>query len=44
MALKKHYSGGLMIIDIILFFLTSGAWIIVVILRELYRMNKRKTC
>lgn len=42
MALKSHYTKTLLVIDILLTILTGGAWLIVVILRELYRANKRK--
>ena len=37
MARTKPYTGGLMILDIVLTFLTGGAWLFVVVFRELYR-------
>lgn len=40
MALKRRYSGKLLILDIILALITSGMWLFVVVIRELYRMNK----
>jgi hypothetical protein len=39
MALEKRYSKGLLIADIILTFITGGMWLIVVLFRELYRLN-----
>jgi hypothetical protein len=40
--MKPNYSKGLLIVDIILTLFTTGFWLIVVILRELYRANKAK--
>lgn len=40
MALKKTYTKKLLIIDIILFFLTGGIWLAVMLIRELYRLNR----
>lgn len=40
MTLKRNYSKKLLIIDLVLLLFTSGGWLIVMIIRELYRMNK----
>lgn len=37
MARSKPYTLALGIVDIILIFLTGGAWLIVMLIRELYR-------
>lgn len=34
---SKPYTGGLMILDIILTVLTGGFWLVVVLFRELWR-------
>lgn len=37
MARTVPYTGGLMILDILLTILTGGAWLVVVLFRELWR-------
>ena len=37
MARKKPYTKSLLILDVVLTFLTGGAWLIVVLLREIWR-------
>lgn len=39
MARSKPYTGGLMALGIILTLITGGAWLIVVLFRELWRRN-----
>jgi hypothetical protein len=39
MARKKPYTGGTVILDVVLTFLTGGAWLIVVLFRELYQRS-----
>lgn len=39
MARKKPYTAKLLILDIILTFITGGAWLIVMLFRELYRRS-----
>jgi hypothetical protein len=39
MARSKPYTVGLGILDIILILLTGGAWLIVMLIRELYRRS-----
>lgn len=42
MRLKPHYTKTLLIIDIVLCLLTGFAWLVVMIPRELYRLNKAR--
>lgn len=39
MARSKPYTGGLLVLDLTLTFLTGGIWLIVVLFRELMRRN-----
>ena len=39
MARSKPYTGGLMVLDIVLTLLTGGLWLIVVLFRELMRRS-----
>lgn len=40
--MKPYYSKGLLIVDIILTLFTYGFWLIIVIMRELYRANRHR--
>lgn len=37
MARTKPYTGGLLVLDLVLTLITGGAWLVVVLFRELYR-------
>jgi len=37
MARNKPYTGGLLVLDLFLTFLTGGLWLVVVLFRELMR-------
>ena len=39
MARSKPYTGGLMVLDIVLTLFTGGLWLIVVLFRELMRRS-----
>jgi hypothetical protein len=39
MARKKQYSAGLAVLDVVLTLLTGGAWLIIVLFRELYQRS-----
>lgn len=39
MARKKPYTKKLAVLDVILFFLTGGAWIVIALVREFYMRN-----
>jgi hypothetical protein len=39
MARSKPYTGGLLVLDVVLTFITAGAWLVVVLFRELWRRN-----
>lgn len=40
--MKPYYSKGLMIFDVFAVLITGGFWLIIVIMRELYRANRNK--
>lgn len=39
MARSKPYTGGLLVLDLVLTLVTSGAWLVVVLFRELWRRS-----
>jgi hypothetical protein len=39
MARSKPYTGGLLVLDLILTLFTGGIWLVVVLFRELWRRN-----
>lgn len=39
MARTKPYTGGLLVLDLILTLITGGLWLLVVLFREMWRRN-----